>query len=142
MTLSEFVKQYRQQHDMSIRAFASFIGMSPQQICNIERELGSSRIPFTSTMNTYTKIAEAVGMSEVDFLNLLNDNVRVNPSDEIENMPIIEVDGHTMLDLSKLSEEQRNAINLLLQADQEALSSALPEIESLVSEQQVQDGQQ
>ena len=93
-------------------------------------------------MNTYKKIAEAVGMSEVDFLNLLNDNVRVNPSAETENMPIIEVDGHTMLDLSKLSEEQRNAINLLLQADQEALSSALPEIESLVSEQQVQDVQQ
>ena len=127
---------------MSQRAFASMVGISPQQVCNIERELGSSRKPFTSTMNTYKKIAEAVGMSEVDFLNLLNDNVRVNPSDEIENMPIIEVDGHTMLDLSKLSEEQRNAINLLLQADQEALSSALPEIELLVSEQQVQDGQQ
>ncbi len=142
MTLSEFVKQYRQQHDMSIRAVANFVGMSPQQICNIERELGSNKKPFTSTMNTYKKIAEAVGMSEVDFLNLLNDNVRVNPSEETKNMPTIEIDGHTMLDLSKLSEEQRNAISLLLQADQEALSFALPEIESLVFERQVQDGQQ
>lgn len=142
MTLSEFIMQYRKQHDMSIRSFASFVGMSTQQICNIERGLGSNGKPMTSTMKTYKKIAEAVGMSEVDFLNLLNDNVRVNPSAETENMPIIEVDGHTMLDLSKLSEEQRNAINLLLQADQEALSSALPEIESLVSEQQVQDVQQ
>ena len=127
---------------MSQRAFASMVGMSPQQICNIERELGSSRKPFTSTMNTYKKIAEAIGMSEVDFLNLLNDNVRVNPSEGIEKMPIIDVDGHPMLDLSKLTEDQRNAISLLLQADQEAVSYSLPEAEYLVSEQQVQDVQQ
>lgn len=140
MTLGEFIRQYRGQHDMSIRAFASLVGMSPQQILNIERGIGSNGKPMlSSTMKTYKQIADAIGMDEIDFLNLLNDSVRVNPSEDEKNMPIVEVDGHKMLDLSVLTESQRSAISLLLQADQQALSSALPDIESLVSSQQVPD---
>jgi SOS-response transcriptional repressor LexA len=91
MNLGEFIKQYREEHGLSIRQFAAFVGMSPQQVLNIERGLGSNRKPMSSTMNTYKKIAEAVGMSETDFLNLLNDNVTVNPSVSEENVlfPVI-----------------------------------------------------
>lgn len=79
MTLSEFIKQYREQHNMSIRSFASLTGISPQQISNIEKGLGNDKKPMTSTMKTYSKIAKAIGMEENDFLNMLSDNVRVNP---------------------------------------------------------------
>jgi len=91
MNLGEFIKQYREEHGLSIRQFAAFVGMSPQQVLNIERGLGSSKKPMTSTMKTYKKIAEAVGMSETEFLNLLNDNVTVNPSVTDENVlfPVI-----------------------------------------------------
>jgi len=82
MTLSEFIKQYREQHGLSIRAFAAMADISPQQISNIEKGTGNNGKPMTSTMSTYKKIADAVGMTEQDFLNMLNDNVSVNPEDE------------------------------------------------------------
>ena len=82
MTLSEFIKQYRKQHGLSIRAFAAMAGISLQQISNIEKGIGNNGKPMTSTMSTYKKIANAIGMSEQDFLNMLNDDVSVNPNDE------------------------------------------------------------
>ena len=87
MSLSEFIKKYRIDHDMSARAFAAMVGMSPQSIINIEKGTGNNGKPMSSTMNTYRKIAEAVGMSEQDFLLMLNDDVRVNPDkDELESI--------------------------------------------------------
>lgn len=86
MTLSEFIRQYREEHGMSIRAFAAMAGMSPQQISNIEKGVGNNGKPMTSTMSTYKKIADAVGMSEQDFLNMLNDNVAMAPDDEEEEL--------------------------------------------------------
>ena len=80
MTLGEFIKQYRENHNLSLRAFASLVGMSTQQISNIEKGLGNDGKPMSSTMKTYKKIAEAIGMSESDFLNMLSDDVTVNPS--------------------------------------------------------------
>jgi transcriptional regulator with XRE-family HTH domain len=82
MTLGEFIIQYREQHNMSGRSFAAMVGISPQQISNIEKGIGNDGKPMTSTMKTYKKIAEAVGMTEKDFLNMLSDNVTVNPEDD------------------------------------------------------------
>ena len=83
MTLGEFIKQYREEHNLSVRAFASQVGISPQAVLNIENGIGSNGKPMTSTMKTYKKIAEGLGMTEQELLNLLNDNDRiiVNPSD-------------------------------------------------------------
>lgn len=81
MTLGEFIKQYRVEHGLSKRAFAMMADISVQQVSNIERGLGNNGKPMTSTMKTYTKIADAVGIPEKDFLRLLNDDLRVNPSD-------------------------------------------------------------
>ena len=84
MTLGEFIKTYRDEHNLSLRSFASMVGMSTQQISNIEKGIGNDGKPMTSTMKTYKKIAEAIGMTESDFLNMLSDDVRVNPSAEEE----------------------------------------------------------
>ena len=81
MTLSEFIKQYREEHGLSVRAFSALTNISPQQVINIEKGIGSNGKPMTSTMKTYKKIADGIGMSEQDFLAMLNDNVVVNPSD-------------------------------------------------------------
>lgn len=105
MTLGEFIKQYRKEHNnMSVRAFASIVGMSPQQISNIEKGTGNNGKPMSSTMKTYKKIAEAVGMSEQDFLLLLNDEVRVNPEkDELESI----IDTMTDEEIAKLLSEAK-----------------------------------
>ena len=104
MSLSEFIKKYRAEHDMSVRAFAAFVGISPQQIINIEKGTGNNGKPMSSTMKTYKKIAEAVGMSEQDFLLLLNDEVRVNPErDELESI----IDTMTDEEIAKLLSEAK-----------------------------------
>ena len=83
MTLGEFVKKYRDEHDkMSARAFANMVDMSPQQILNIENGIGNDKKPMTSTMKTYIKIAKGVGMDETEFMKMLNDDVIVNPADK------------------------------------------------------------
>ena len=92
MTLGEFIKKYREEHGLSVRYFASLSGISPQQIINIEKGIGNDGKPMTSTMKTYKKIAKAVNMDEKDFMNLLNDNVVVNPSDN-KNTAIQEDNG-------------------------------------------------
>ena len=97
MTLGEFIKKYREEHGLSVRYFASLSGMSPQQIINIERGVGNDGKPMTSTMKTYQKIAKAVQMDEKDFMNMLNDNVVVNPSDS-KKTAIQEDDGQNEYD--------------------------------------------
>lgn len=142
MNLSEFIKQYRKEHDMSLRAFASFVGMSTQQISNIEKGIGNNGKPMKSNIVTYHKIANAIGVSELDFFTMLNDDMIVNPSDEtIKNLPTIEIDGHLLLDLSALNKSQKHAIIDALGADQFAVSAALRDAESSLSSQQVQDDQ-
>lgn len=104
MSLSEFIKKYRAEHEMSVRAFATFVGISPQQIINIEKGTGNNGKPMSSTMKTYKKIAEAVGMSEQDFLLLLNDEVHVNPEkDELESI----IDTMTDEEIAKLLSEAK-----------------------------------
>lgn len=88
MTLGEFVKRYREEHNLSVRSFANLSGVSPQQIINIENGIGNDGKPMTSTMRTYRKIASAVGMDETEFLKHLNDDVAVNPS--LEKIPMAE----------------------------------------------------
>ena len=82
MTLGEYIIQYRKEHGLSKRAFAMMADISVQQISNIEKGLGNNGKPMTSTMKTYKKIADAVGIPEKDFLWLLNDDLRVNPSED------------------------------------------------------------
>lgn len=138
MTLSEFVKQYREEHGLSIRGFAAMADLSPQQIINIEAGVNSAGKPLFSTMRTYAKIAKAVNMEESDFINLLNDKVSMLPPDE-KNMPIVKIDGHMMLDLTKLSEDQRELIVTVLQMTQAQQASALSRLKSLESRMSAQD---
>lgn len=135
MTLGEFIKNYREEHGkMSVRSFASLVDISPQQIINIEKGIGNDGKPMTSTMKTYRKIAKAIGMDEKDFMNMLNDNVLVNPSDEKipatgsdgreeneENIIITDWDRRYLAWLHAQSPEKRKAILILQDAPEDLL---------------------
>ena len=118
MTLGEFITQYCEEHGMSDRAFATLVGISPQQIGNIKRGIGNNGKPMSSTMNTYKKIASAIGMDETDFLNMLNDNVSVNPADDDSNLPA--------------RQEMRDEMRILFSAAEDAPASALLEAAALL----------
>lgn len=80
MTLGEFISKYLAEKDISIREFSAMVKMSPQQFSNIIKGIGNNGKPMSSTMKTYKKIADALGMSESEFLKMLNDDVQVNPT--------------------------------------------------------------
>lgn len=107
MTLGEFIKNYIDEHDISIRSFASLVGMSPQQISNIIKGTGNNGKPMSSTMSTYKKIAEALGFDEQAFLLVLNDSVRVNPQDERDELKTL-IDSFSDQEVSEILEFVKN----------------------------------
>lgn len=69
MTLGEFIKQYREEHGLSVRYFASLADMSPQQIINIAKnQLGHSSIMVTKDIYTHIREKKA-GSAVADKLN-------------------------------------------------------------------------
>lgn len=81
MTLGEYIKKYREEHELSGRAFAELSGMSNQYISNLERGRNNSGKPISPTIDTYAKVARATGISEIELMKMLNDGVTVNPRD-------------------------------------------------------------
>lgn len=80
MTLGEFIRKYREEHDnMSYRAFANLVGLSPQYVINLEKGLNNDGKAVSPSYETYKKIAKGTGIQELDFLKMVDDSVVVNP---------------------------------------------------------------
>lgn len=104
MTLGEYIRQYRKEHDdMSYRAFASLVGLSPQYVINLESGINNDGKPVSPTMATYTKIANGTGISQADLLNMVNDEVEVNPDISEKKKKLINM-------ISSLSESEADLL--------------------------------
>lgn len=93
MSLGDFIKKYREEHDLSTRAFAAKVGISHQYVGILESGINNDGKPVSPTMSTYTKIANGLGMSEMELLSMVDDNVTVNPvmtDDQRELLSIIQ----------------------------------------------------
>lgn len=90
MTLSEYIKNYREKNELSVRAFAALSGLSPQYVSNLERGTNNGGKPISPTIDTYSKVAKATGIRELDLLKMLNDNVVVNPTYTPAEMELIQ----------------------------------------------------
>lgn len=87
MKLSEIVKKYREEHGLSLRAFAERVGVSHNAIANIENERNSHGNPFVPTMETLVGIASAMGISLNDLLHMMGDeDVFITETDELRDM--------------------------------------------------------
>lgn len=135
MKLGKFVKQYREEHNLSIRTFAALAGISPQQVINIEKGVNNDGKPLSSTMKTYRKIAKATGLEEKEFFSLLNDYVTVNPDDKTSLVTISDETFDIAL------EERHEYINSIFdQLSFEYQVRAANELQSLLQEQLARDG--
>lgn len=81
MELGEMVKEFRKQHGLSQRQFADMVGLSNQQISNIERGCNSKGEEFTPNMATYNKLAAAMYMSVAELILETADEIPLNPVD-------------------------------------------------------------
>ena len=90
MTLGEYLKRYRDAHDLSQRQFAALCGVSNGYISMLEKgENPKTGEPITPTLQSVISIARGMGMtmqellSEVDDLFLdLTENEKQPPSSE------------------------------------------------------------
>lgn len=112
MTLGEYIKKYRTEHELSGRAFAELAGMSNQYVSNLERGRNNSGGPISPTMETYAKVARATGISEIELLKMLNDEVLVNPRGEMSAKERIIIQKYRSLD-----EYGKKAVEAVLEAE-------------------------
>lgn len=68
MRIGDKIKEYREAHGLSQRAFARRCGLSNVQIAFLERGYGNSGKPFEPTFDTVRKVARAMGTSAEELL--------------------------------------------------------------------------
>lgn len=88
MTLAEYVADYREKHDLSIRAMASLVGVSPQHMSNVESGINNNGKPMKLTVSLVSKIAKATGIDELTLFETLDDFATVNPK-KYKQTPVI-----------------------------------------------------
>lgn len=74
MTLGEFIRKYREEHDLSQRQFASICGLSNGYISALE--LGINRKtgkPIIPQLVQIKKLADGMGMTMMDLLEAVDD---------------------------------------------------------------------
>ena len=87
MRLGEYIEKYRNEHELSARAFSTLSGLSVQYVRNLERGINNNGKLCYPTVATYSKVAKATGVTETELLLMLDDTVTINP--ELSNREII-----------------------------------------------------
>ena len=74
MTLSDFVKEYRKEHDLSQRQFAAICGLSNGYISMLEKNMNpKTGSPLTPSLPALKKISDGMGISLADMLTTVDD---------------------------------------------------------------------
>ena len=81
LTLSDYIKKYREEHELSYQAFGKLVGLSKQYVSNLEKGINNDGKPLSPTISTYSKIAKGTGISETALLSMLDDSVTINPKE-------------------------------------------------------------
>lgn len=127
MNLREVISQYRESHHMSRREFGRKCGLSNAYISILETGVNPrTGEPLSPTLETYQKIASAMGITLNTLLSMLSEDVLITlnaPYDDedparkqliefVENLPDEQLDLY--LTLSQYSTEKLQAIVDLL----------------------------
>ena len=120
MTLSEYIKSYRESHDLSQRQFASICGVSNGYISMLEKgENPKTGEPITPTPQTVHVIARGMGMTMQDLLSVVDDlflditgNEKQPP--DVEGLSDVAMQIARLVD--QLPEESRRALLARVQA--------------------------
>lgn len=111
MKLGDAIKKYRDDHKMSMQAFADASHLSKGYISMLEKHKNpqSSR-ELVPSMQTYSKVASAMGLDLNSLLSLLDEDtlVSVNSDDHSESLTPTE---HSLVDsFRNLNEEGQSKV--------------------------------
>lgn len=87
MKIGEVIKQYREEHGLSQRAFARHCGLSNAQISWLEVGVGSNGKPVKPTFDTVRKVAKGMGISAEMLISRCED-FELDLTDTIEQTPL------------------------------------------------------
>lgn len=79
MKIGDYIRKYREEHDMSGRAFANLVGVSVQHESNLERGVNNEGKPLKLTLPMVALIADATGIGQIDLLLMLDEEITINP---------------------------------------------------------------
>lgn len=84
MTLGEYIKKYRNDHDLSQRAFAVMCGLSNGYISMLEKNQNPrTKLPVVPSVPALKAIATAMGLTLDDLLNISDDmDVNISENDK------------------------------------------------------------
>ena len=68
MKIGDYIRKYREEHDMSGRAFANLVGVSVQHESNLERGVNNEGKPLKLSLPMVALIADATGIGQIDLL--------------------------------------------------------------------------
>lgn len=118
MTLGEYISDYRQEHNLSLRRFSAMVGLSATYVSSIEKGVGTTGAVTKPTLSVYKSVASATGLTLTELLQLCEDDtVIIN-----EQSPApANADERLLLDLFRsLPESDRTMVFQMIRA---ALSS-------------------
>ena len=117
MDLGQLIVNYREEHNMSLRAFARAAGVSATYISTLERgrnARGSAPVP---SVDTYRAIASAMGIDVDTLIRMVDDRIDINDDDLMEELQMLRdnPETRTLLHSSKgLTREQLAAVTALM----------------------------
>lgn len=87
MTLGDYIKDYREQHGLSQRAFADLAEISNQYVSLLEKGVNNDGKPLSPKMSMYSKISEAIGIPLNELLSVTSGTVSIseNPNQKLNN---------------------------------------------------------
>ena len=131
MTLGEYIKQYRAEHDLSQRQFANLCGISNGYVSMLEKGMNTSTgQPIIPTIQTMRQIANAMGLtihkvlSEVDDIVL---DIGADPNENDKQPPETEGLSDLAIQIARLVDRLPPESRQLLLVQVQALAQAVPD---------------
>lgn len=113
MTLKDLIIEYRNDHGLSQRQFATACGLSNGYISMLEKEMNpNTKLPVTPTLPKLKQLASGMGMSLTDLLVKVDDMPVELILDDVDSKKLVpeiedELDAEIMKIISDLTPEKK-----------------------------------
>ena len=113
MKLGEIIHQYRKEHKYSMDAFAGLCGLSKGYISMLEANKNpKTGLPITPTLDTFSKIACAMGMTLDQLFSICDDDQPVSLATPFSSAPRDDFQEKLNVIANDMSEDEKRQLLL------------------------------
>lgn len=118
MSLGSIIKQYREEHDLSLRAFGKLCNLSATYLSAIESGVTQRGNKPAPSIDTYRSIAAAMGVDIDTLIRAADDNIKLNNTQAkkptVKDDELSEYDMEIMELLRLVPEERKPNVTAIL----------------------------